>query len=105
MKTYPNQRILTECKYAACDQNHYYMKMNINALENAFSKLKNISSLKLFLYLSKNQENFKYAISSQDICSYCNMSKPSYLAAFKDLEEQNYLINLGNNKYRFVQYP
>lgn len=106
MITYPNQRILCNAKYSKCDSDNYYMKLNLLALEKAMIRLNNPSSLKLFLYLSKNQESYKYAISSKDIMTFCGISKNAYLRAWNELEDKGYLIKKGNNRdYEFIQEP
>lgn len=105
--TYPNQRVLVGSEFAECDSENLYMKLNKEALENAFAMFaNNPSSLKLFLYFSSNQEYYSEAISSKKITEYCHMSRPTFLKAFDDLIEKGFLVQTGNkNEYKFIQYP
>lgn len=109
METYPNQRILRKSTFEKCNSEcpeNYYMKLNLNALESALHDLNNLSSIKLFLYFSKNQETYTFAISSKHVMDYCNMSRDSYNRAFAELEEKGYLVKQGNKReYEFIQCP
>ena len=115
IKTYPNQRIL-EIKKSPCDDKkpeNKYTKNNLEALEEMVKTLTEAGSIKLYLYIAKNQETIQgtnwdqMALSSKDFCSWAGVSKPTYIEAFKDLEEKGFLVRRSeeSNRYTFYDRP
>ena len=114
-KTYPNQRVISLNK-SECNQqyqNHYYT-MNMRALDNAMLELNKVGSIKLYLYLIKHnpkelaKKGYEYwMMSCKDFCSWAGVSKPTYLDAFKDLEEKGFLVQRtdGSGIYDFYDNP
>lgn len=101
MKTVPNQKTVTT-KSAAHDTKHIYGKISISAMELAMSSLKP-NTFKLWCYMAKNQNNYTFALSCADACSFCKMSKPTYLASVQELIECGYLVNTSGNSYDFYE--
>ena len=79
MTTVANQKTITT-KSAKHDKNNIYAMLNIEAMGQAMELLKP-NSFKIWCYLAKNQNNYTFALSAVDACKFCNMSKPTYLAA------------------------
>lgn len=97
MKTTPNQRIITVYK-GVCDADNLYTSINLEVLGQAVKKLKKEGSIKLFLYLSKNQPKYTFALSSKHFCEWANVSKPTYNEAVEELVKNNYLQFVREDK-------
>lgn len=81
-----------------------YAKINLNALQNAMAKLKKMGSLKLWLYLSKNQNGYSFDLS----CAECNkwgLKPDAYHDAVRDLEDKGFLKKSTDNFYIFYEKP
>ena len=79
--------------------------MNIDALQQAIMTLKG-SGLKMWLYLNKNQDNYRLELSRQ-ACAEWGIRKDSYYDGLKNLEEHGYLhpVRPGSNIYVFYETP
>ena len=62
------------------------------------------SGLKMWLYLNKNQDNYKFGMSRTD-CESWGIRKDSYYDGLKDLKEHGYLRQSqpGSNLYIFYE--
>ena len=78
---------------------------NLDALRQAMNCLKG-SGLKMWLYLNKNQDNYRFGLSRTD-CEGWGIRKDSYYDGFKELMEKGYLIQAreGSNLYTFYESP
>lgn len=95
MYTVPNQRVIkTHKEKCGKDDKKYYTVINLKALAEAANNLSG-SAFKMWIYLAKNQNNYKFALSKVDATSFCDFSKNTYYSAFAELEEKGYLIQ-GN---------
>ena len=76
---------------------------NLDALRQAMSVLKG-SGLKMWLYLNKNQDNYRFALSRVD-CAEWGIRKDSYYDGIKDLIANGYLRQSqpGSNLYIFYE--
>jgi hypothetical protein len=79
--------------------------MNLDALQNAMKDLKG-SSLKMWLYLNKNQERYTFDLS-RAACLEWGIKKDSYYDGIKELMEKGYLVPAreGSNYYTFYESP
>ena len=100
-KTVPNQKTVTT-RSAKHDKDNVYAVLNIRAMEIAMSTLKP-NTYKLWSYMAKNQNNYTFALSCADVCEFCKMSKPTYLASVQELIENGYLVNTKGNDYDFYE--
>ena len=99
MFTVPNQRVITTHKEkCGKDKENFYTIINLFALESAASNLSG-SAFKLWIYLAKNQDRYKIALSRVDTMRFCGFSKNTYTAAFGELVDKGYLIQRDNNTY------
>lgn len=101
--SYTNQKTIQISK-EPCDQISKYAKINLDALQNAMAKLKKMGSLKLWLYLSKNQNGYKFDLS----CAECNkwgLKPDTYHDAVRDLEDKGFLKKCTGNFYFFYENP
>ena len=68
IKTVPNQKII-EVKKLKCDKNDkskIYTVNRIEGINQAALKLQSKAGFKLYIYIAKNQDNYKFALSSAD---------------------------------------
>ena len=76
---------------------------NLDALRQAMNCLKG-SGLKMWLYLNKNQDNYRFGLSRTD-CEGWGIRKDSYYDGIKDLTANGYLRQSqpGSNLYIFYE--
>ena len=99
--TVPNQKTITT-KGALHDKQNLYAKLNIEAMQVAMALLKP-NAFKLWCYMAKNQNDYTFALSCADACTFCKMSKPTYLSAVDELIATGYLVNTQGNHYNFYE--
>ena len=104
IETVPNQRVLTIRKEPA-DKDHKYSINNLAALDEATFNLQKKASFKLYIYLAKNQDKYKFALSSSHFMAWAGVAKTAYDSAFAELEEKGYLIpkEKGSTIYTFYE--
>lgn len=101
MTTAPNQKTIT-INGAKHDKQNKYAVINIDAMSKAMALLKP-NTYKVWCYMAKNQNNYTFALSCVDVCSFCKMSKPTYLACIQELIDTGYLVNTNGNNYIFYE--
>lgn len=101
--SFANQKSII-IKKEPCDLRNHYAKINIGALQNAMKVLNKTGSMKLWLYLSKNQNGYKFDLSCAD-CQQWGLKPDSYHTAVKDLIEKGFLVKLSGNQYVFNEMP
>ena len=101
--TYPNQKEVQVAKRTPRDPKHLYSMNNLDALRQAMNCLKG-SGLKMWLYLNKNQNNYRFGLSRVD-CAEWGIRKDSYYDGIKDLIANGYLRQSqpGSNLYIFYE--
>ena len=101
--TYPNQKEVQVAKRTPRDSQHLYSMNNLDALRQAMNCLKG-SGLKMWLYLNKNQDNYRFGLSRTD-CEGWGIRKDSYYDGIKDLIANGYLRQSqpGSNLYIFYE--
>ena len=99
----PNQKIVQVAKRTPRDQQHLYSMNNLEALQQAMNILKG-SGLKMWLYLNKNQDNYRFELSRQ-ACEEWGIKKDSYYDGIRNLIDYGYLRPLcaGSNIYIFFE--
>ncbi len=101
--TVPNQKTVQVHK-EICDKQHLYSRINLDALQYAMIDLAG-ETLKLWLYISKNQPEHTFALSKVDAIKWGIGSKSSYDRAVKALIEKGYLVETSKNHYDFYEIP
>lgn len=91
VKTTSNQRIISVNKEPT-DKQHLYTANNLEALDEASGRLLSAGGFKLYIYLAKNQNNYKFALSSKDFMNWSGLGKQAYRTAFNELVKEGYLI-------------
>lgn len=62
-------------------------------------------TLKLWLYLGKNQNGYTFGLSKVDAIRWGIGSKSSYDRAVKELKDKGYLVEKSKNHYDFFEIP
>ena len=101
--TYPNQKQVQIAKRTPRNSKNLYATINLDSLSQAMNCLKG-SGLKMWLQLTKNQDNYKFGLSRTD-CESWGIRKDSYYDGIKDLKEHGYLRQSqpGSNLYFFYE--
>lgn len=103
MVTVPNQKVVKVQK-EQCDNEHLYAKYNLKALQHAMLDLKG-ETFKMWCYLSKNQNNYEFALSKVDAMTWGMGSKSSYDRAVQELIDKRYLVETSPNHFDFFELP
>lgn len=103
MAKVPNQKTIT-IKKEYCDTKNLYAKINIEALTSAVQDLKG-ESFKLWIYFSKNQDNYSFNLSKVDAINFGIGSISSYNRAVAELVEKGYLQEVQKDVYNFIEKP
>ena len=107
IETVPNQRVLTIHKEPT-DKQHKYTLNNLEAMGEAARRLQSKAGFKLYMYLAKNQPievtRREWVLSSADFCNWSGAGIAAYRTAFKELEEEGYLIPKDKTKDKETIY-
>lgn len=98
-----NQDIIIIGEREPFDTKHAFGRIHSDALQKAMTALKG-ETLKLWLYLNKNQSDFQLELS-QKACEQWGIKKDAYYTARKKLIELGYLVPKaeGSNIYIFYE--
>ncbi len=99
--TFPNQKIIHINKP---DYKSNYLTIGIDEWIDA-SKNLTPNTFKLYLYLASNANDYKFALSRQDVMEKLGMSKDSYLRATRELGDKKYITLDKGNLYNFITVP
>lgn len=97
----PNQKTVQLATRTKRDADNLYSMNNLDALQMAMQVL-NGSGLKLWLYMNKNQDGYKFELSRVD-CAKWGIKKDSYYSAVEELINKGFLVqdHYGSNHYWF----
>lgn len=97
----PNQKTVKLAPRVRRDAEHLYSMNNLDALQAAMQTL-NGSGLKLWLYLNKNQDGYRFELSRID-CAKWGIKKDSYYSAVEELIQKGFLVqdHYGSNMFWF----
>lgn len=105
IKIYPNQKVVEVIKTPVKEDECF--KIEMEALNTAAKNLTTNGSWKLYLYFVRNKDNSMFALSSSDFMEWAKVTKPTYLAAVKELIAKGYLVQRDEdeNFYNFYDIP
>lgn len=103
MASSPNQKTIKINK-EECSRANIYAAINLEALQYAMIDLKG-ETFKLWLYLSKNQDGYTFALSPVDAIKWGVGSQSSYKRAVKELTAKGYLVETSSNHFDFNELP
>ena len=102
IQTYANQKVIVINKCQSEDKRYVSFSQEIG--QKACANIKRVGALKLWLYLSKNCDEYRLALSPKD-CEKWGISKDAYHAGVKELLEKGYLKKAEQNQYIFCDMP
>lgn len=103
VKTVPNQRTISVSKQPT-DKQHKYTANNLDALDEAASRLQSKGGFKLYMYLAKNQDKYYFALSSAAFCLWSGLGLRAYTTAFEELEKEGYLVKKEDKEKSYIFY-
>lgn len=103
MTTVPNQRTLIIHK-TPIDERKGFTSFDHYAQQRAMVSINKIGALKLWLYLSKNKNGIKWALSPSD-CEEWGIGIDAYRSGVKELIRLGYLRQKSGNEYDFYDLP
>jgi len=95
---------------AITDNKHFYFTSNIEAFSEVIKNLHSIGAIKLFLYLSKNQNKYSLTLTEDEFCNWANEDNEAFNSGFDELIKNGYLIESLDsednscNIYNFYDY-
>ena len=102
--TVPNQKVITVHKVRREDDTLFTMFPQY-VQQRMMNDLHKVGSIKLWLYLSKNQDAYVLALSPADAAKW-GIGPDAYKAGIKDLVGKGYLRQTGaKNNYVFYDLP
>ena len=87
----PNQLVIQEFNYEPCDKSNFYATINLEAMKYAIQTFSAINSLRLWMYLSKNNKGFKHLELSSKDCISWGLGKTQFSKAKDDLIAKGFL--------------
>lgn len=108
IESYPNQKIVQihrDMPKQTKENKKPYIVAYTDAIEQASQNIKKPTSFKLYLYLLCNQDNYKFALSTQDFANKYGVSIDSAKDAVNNLISLGYLVNRGKKTYDFYEVP
>ena len=102
MAKYANQKTVELADRVSRNKENIYATINIQALQDAMINIKG-ETIKLWLYINKNQNNYKFDLSQKELEKW-GLKKDSYYNAINKLIELGYLVVTDNNKLIFQAF-
>lgn len=101
-----NQKIVAVNKEPT-NKSNVYACINIEALNLASQDLNKVGTFKLWMYFAKNQNGYRFELSSVAAQAFCGVSEKTYREAVKELVAKRYLVQRtdGSNIYDFYETP
>lgn len=106
--TYANQRrinINREIPKGTKESKRPYVIAYNDNINDAMKNISKVSTLKAYLYLIQNTNNYYFALSTQDISDTTGISLKSAKDAINDLIEKGYLVLRDKHTYDFYERP
>lgn len=102
----PNQRVITVKKEVVNKENKdkKYTVNTLYALDEAAKRLQTKGGFKLYMYLAKNQDKYRFNLSSSDFMLWSGLGYKAYLSAFAELVDEGYLITKEGLKDVYTFY-
>ena len=106
MMAVPNQKIVYIGNRIPRDNEHPYTEQSIEAMAKASRALSG-DRFKVWLYLSKNKDNFRLELSQKAVEKEWGVKKDTFQRAVKDMISLGYLteIDAERNEWRFDEEP
>ena len=98
-KKVPNQKEVVVNK-EKCNKENLYATINLAAMDKAAQDL-DAGAFKLWMYFAKNQNGYKFALSSKAVERDFGIKIKQYNNAIKELTDKGYLVHIQGDSYEF----
>ena len=98
-KKVPNQKEVVVSK-EKCNKENLYATINLAAMDKAAQDL-DAGAFKLWTYFAKNQNGYKFALSSKAVERDFGIKIKQYNNAIKELTDKGYLVHIQGDSYEF----
>lgn len=98
-KKVPNQKEIIVDK-EKCNRENLYATVNLAAMDKAAQNL-DAGAFKLWMYFAKNQDGYKFALSSKAVERDFGVKIKQYNNAIKELTDKGYLVHTQGDSYEF----
>lgn len=99
MANYANQKRIT------VEQREFkqpYGIFNVDALQEAMSTIKTIGGIKIWMYINKNQNNYTFDLSRQELLNKWGLTRATYDSGLEELIALGYLTPINGNDKTLV---
>lgn len=106
--SYPNQKVVVinrDIPKQTKENKDPYMIAYTKHIEEAAQNIHKVSSFKLYLYLLANQNNYRFALSTQDFADRYGLSIDAAKTAVNDLISLGYLVLRDKLTFDFYEKP
>lgn len=102
----PNQKVVYIGERLPRDGEHPYTEQSIEAMAHAAKEL-NGDRFKVWMYLSKNRDDFRLELSQKAVENEWGVKKDTFQRAIKDMIDLGYLVEIDNerNMWKFEELP
>ena len=101
MYSYPNQNFVQIHKQ---NYSRDFLQIGIDEWQRACKEL-TPSAFKIYLYLASNKDNYRMALSKQDIKDKLDISSTRFYEAIALLRRMHYICCSGSNQFHFFLSP
>ena len=101
MYSYPNQNFIQIHKQ---NYSRDFLQIGIDEWQRACREL-TPSAFKIYLYLASNKDNYRMALSKQDIKDKLDISFTRFYESIALLRRMHYICCIGNNQFHFFLSP
>lgn len=102
MAKYANQDRILMGERVVRDKAHPFTMMNLEALQQAMTKIKTVGGIKLWMYLNKNADNYIVDLSRAELVAHWGFTKDTYLAGKNELKKLGYLTSVNGSDKVFT---
>lgn len=102
MAKYANQDRVLMGERVVRDRAHPFTMMNLEALQQAMTKIKTVGGIKLWIYLNKNSDNYVVDLSRAELVAHWGFTKDTYLSGKSELKKLGYLTPVNGSDSIFT---
>lgn len=98
MANYPNQKRITIGPRVARNGENKYCMYNIEAMQQAMTKIKTVGGMKIWMYINKNQDHYTFDLSRIELLNKWGLTRDTYESGLKELIKLGYLTPINGNE-------
>lgn len=103
VKTVTNQKLI-EVQKQDLKENELFVLISSESVSNASKNLQSKAGFKLYIYIARNQDKYRFGLSSEDFCMWAGVGIRAYRSAVEELIDLGYLEKKQGNLYIFHTY-